>query len=112
CANTFRAAELEGERNGATLCFIHKSSWRNRLDETRQAVRGARAKIRRYRELAADLLATAVCEPLCGATPSSGQNSTASRSSRQWWKAIAKVTVGTTRPTKARSSKRGASQAA
>ena len=28
CANTFRAAELEGERTGATFSFIHRSSWR------------------------------------------------------------------------------------
>jgi Domain of unknown function (DUF932) len=42
CANTFRAAELEGERTGATFSFIHKSSWRNRIDEARQAVTGAR----------------------------------------------------------------------
>ena len=48
CANTFRAAELEGERTGATFSFIHKSSWRNRIEEARQAVTGARAEMRRY----------------------------------------------------------------
>jgi phage/plasmid-like protein (TIGR03299 family) len=57
CANTFRAAELEGERTGATFSFIHKSSWRNRIDEARQAVTGARNEMRRYSELAAELLA-------------------------------------------------------
>ena len=56
CANTFRAAELEGERTGATFSFIHKSSWRNRIEEARQAVTGARAEMRRYSELAAELL--------------------------------------------------------
>src|SRR5690349_13801960 len=56
CANTFRAAELEGERTGATFPFIHKASWRNRLDEARQAVTGARTEMRRYTELAAGLL--------------------------------------------------------
>jgi phage/plasmid-like protein (TIGR03299 family) len=56
CANTFRAAELEGERTGATFSFIHKSSWRNRLDEARQAVTGARTEMRRYTELAHHLL--------------------------------------------------------
>ena len=56
CANTFRAAELEGERTGATFSFIHKSSWRNRIEEARQAVTGARTEIRRYTELAAELL--------------------------------------------------------
>jgi phage/plasmid-like protein (TIGR03299 family) len=57
CANTFRAAELEGERTGATYSFIHKSSWRNRIDEARKAVTGARNEMRRYSELARELLA-------------------------------------------------------
>ncbi len=57
CANTFRAAELEGERTGATFSFIHKSSWRNRIEEARQAVTGARTEIHRYQELAVELLA-------------------------------------------------------
>ena len=52
CANTFRAAELEGERTGATFSFIHKLSWRNRIEEARQAVTGARTEMRRYTELA------------------------------------------------------------
>jgi phage/plasmid-like protein (TIGR03299 family) len=60
CANTFRAAELEGERTGATFSFIHKSSWRTRIDEARQAVTGARAEMRRYTELARELLAIPV----------------------------------------------------
>ena len=60
CANTFRAAELEGERTGATFSFIHKSCWRNRIDEARQAVTGAQAEMRRYTELAAELLAIPV----------------------------------------------------
>ena len=57
CANTFRAAELEGERTGATFSFIHRSSWRTRIEEARQAVTGARAEMRRYTELATELLA-------------------------------------------------------
>ena len=60
CANTFRAAELEGERTGATFSFIHRASWRNRIEEARQAVTGARAEIRRYTELARELLAIPV----------------------------------------------------
>ena len=60
CANTFRAAELEGERTGTTFSFIHKSSWRNRIDEARAAVTGARREMRRYSELAAELLAIQV----------------------------------------------------
>ena len=60
CANTFRAAELEGERTGATFSFIHKSSWRNRIEEARQAVTGARTEMRRYTELARELLAITI----------------------------------------------------
>src|SRR5215467_6666228 len=60
CANTFRAAELEGERTGATFSFIHKSSWRSRIEEARRAVTGARTEIRRYTELAHELLAIPV----------------------------------------------------
>jgi phage/plasmid-like protein (TIGR03299 family) len=56
CANTFRAAELEGERTGTTFSFIHKSNWRDRIEEARQAVTGARTEMRRYTELAAELL--------------------------------------------------------
>jgi phage/plasmid-like protein (TIGR03299 family) len=56
CANTFRAAELEGERTGTTFSFIHKSSWRNRIDEARKAVTGARKEMQRYTELATELL--------------------------------------------------------
>jgi phage/plasmid-like protein (TIGR03299 family) len=56
CANTFRAAELEGERTGATFSFIHKSSWRSRIEDARQAVTGARKEMRRYTELAHELL--------------------------------------------------------
>ena len=60
CANTFRAAELEGERTGTTFSFVHKSGWRNRIDEARKAVTGARAEMARYAELATELLAIPV----------------------------------------------------
>jgi phage/plasmid-like protein (TIGR03299 family) len=60
CANTFRATELEGERTGATFSFIHKSSWRNRIEEARQAVTGARNEMRRYTELAQQLLGISI----------------------------------------------------
>ncbi len=56
CANTFRAAELEGSGHGATFAFVHKGRWRDRIDEARQAVTGARREIRRYQQLAHDLL--------------------------------------------------------
>ena len=56
CANTFRAAELEGERTGATFSFRHSSKWRERIDEAREAVNGARKEMVEYRALAEELL--------------------------------------------------------
>lgn len=56
CANTFRAAEMEGERHGLTFAFRHCRGWRDRMDEARQAVTGARREMARYRQLAAELL--------------------------------------------------------
>ena len=56
CANTFRAAELEGERHGATFSFIHRASWHDRIGEARDAVTGARRELRAYRQLAQELL--------------------------------------------------------
>ena len=60
CANTFRAAELEGERTGTTFSFIHKASWRTRIEDARKAVTGARDEMARYAELAAELLAITI----------------------------------------------------
>jgi phage/plasmid-like protein (TIGR03299 family) len=56
CANTFAAAELEGDRTGATFSFRHSKRWRDRIDEARSAVSGARREIAAYAELAGELL--------------------------------------------------------
>jgi len=56
CANTFRAAELEGERTGATFSFTHRAGWRDRIEEARQAVTGARQEMADYAELATGLM--------------------------------------------------------
>jgi phage/plasmid-like protein (TIGR03299 family) len=56
CANTFRAAELEGERTGATYSFTHRAGWRDRIDEAREAVTGARQEMADYVELATELM--------------------------------------------------------
>jgi phage/plasmid-like protein (TIGR03299 family) len=56
CANTFAAAELEGDRHGATFSFRHSKGWRDRIDEARNAVTGARREIAAYKALAAELL--------------------------------------------------------
>ncbi|RPF40757.1 phage/plasmid-like protein (TIGR03299 family) [Streptomyces sp. Ag109_G2-6] len=60
CANTFRAAELEGDRTGTTFSFIHKPGWRNRVVQAREAVTGARQEMRAYEALATELLGISV----------------------------------------------------
>lgn len=62
CMNTFRAAELEGERSGATFKFVHRGDWKDRIEEARAAVTGARKELADYAQLAADLLAVKVPE--------------------------------------------------
>ena len=56
CANTFRAAELEGEQTGATYGFVHRGSWKDRLEEAKQAVTRSRDEFKAYAELAAGLM--------------------------------------------------------
>jgi phage/plasmid-like protein (TIGR03299 family) len=56
CANTFQAAELEGESTGTTFSFAHRTNWRNRLDEARQAITGVRQEMNEYAQLARQLL--------------------------------------------------------
>lgn len=56
CMNTWRAAEMEGERTGATFSFRHTKNWQDRIEEAKQAVTGARQEIAAYVELASELL--------------------------------------------------------
>lgn len=56
CANTFSAAEAEGARNDTLFSFNHTKGWRDRMDEARDAVRGLKDSVARYREVAGDLL--------------------------------------------------------
>jgi phage/plasmid-like protein (TIGR03299 family) len=60
CQNTFSAAELEGQRTGATFAFRHSSGWKDRIEDARQAVTGARREIAAYKALAEELLAVTV----------------------------------------------------
>jgi phage/plasmid-like protein (TIGR03299 family) len=56
CANTFRAAELEGEQTKATFKFVHRGDWRVRIDDAREAVTQSRREVAEYQILAKDLL--------------------------------------------------------
>lgn len=67
CANTFRAAELEGERTGTTFSFAHTRHWRTRLEQARQAVTGVRKEMRDYVQLARDLLDIRITPQTTGA---------------------------------------------
>jgi phage/plasmid-like protein (TIGR03299 family) len=60
CANTFRAAELEGERTGLTFSFRHSKGWRDRVQDARDAITGARREVRAYVDLAEHLLGVRV----------------------------------------------------
>lgn len=56
CANTFNAAEMEGQRHGATFSFRHSANWKDRIEDARAAVTGARKQMKAYSELATELL--------------------------------------------------------
>jgi phage/plasmid-like protein (TIGR03299 family) len=60
CANTFGAAEAEGERTGAVFSFSHRGDWRSRLGEAREALNFARREARVYVEAMTELLGIAI----------------------------------------------------
>lgn len=55
CANTFAAAEMEGERHGATFSFRHSKNWKDHVEDAKAAVTGARKQMKQYVELATEL---------------------------------------------------------
>ncbi len=52
CWNTYRAAEMEGERSGRQFVFHHRRGVMERIDEAKAALRGVREDATRWRELA------------------------------------------------------------
>jgi phage/plasmid-like protein (TIGR03299 family) len=60
CANTYRMAELEADQHGAVFTFVHRASWEDRIEEARNAVRGARADFTAYTEWATEMLSIKV----------------------------------------------------
>lgn len=60
CMNTFVGSELEGQRHGATFSFRHTKNWRDRIEDAKAAVTGARREMVAYVELANELLAIEV----------------------------------------------------
>jgi phage/plasmid-like protein (TIGR03299 family) len=60
CGNTFSAAEAEGERSGAVYSFSHRSDWRGRMGEAREALMYAREQTQEYIESMTELLGVKV----------------------------------------------------
>ena len=60
CGNTFRAAEMEGDRTGLTFSFAHHKNWRDRIPEAREAIMGVKQEMRDWVELAESLLGVKV----------------------------------------------------
>lgn len=60
CANTFAAAEAEGERSGLQFAFRHTKNWRDRLEDARRVVNATREEAAEWRELATALALTPV----------------------------------------------------
>ncbi|WP_035534515.1 DUF932 domain-containing protein [Haloglycomyces albus] len=55
CANTVKAAEMEGRTTGAAYSFRHTKNWRNRIGEAKEAVGLARSSFRAHRAIAEEL---------------------------------------------------------
>lgn len=55
CANTYQAADMDGDRTGAQFVIRHTSGAGGRIEEAREIVQGARAEALRWRALAEEL---------------------------------------------------------
>lgn len=56
CANTWKAAELEGQRTEAVYKFRHTENWRDKVEQAREAVTAVRESINSYVEMAEHLI--------------------------------------------------------
>jgi phage/plasmid-like protein (TIGR03299 family) len=55
CWNTYRAAELEGDRHGRQFTFRHTAGIHDRIEEAKLALAGVREEAQDWKELAAEL---------------------------------------------------------
>lgn len=62
CRNTYRAAELAGDKHGRQFVFRHTGSVMDRVEEAKRAISGVKDDVAAAREVAADLLALPASE--------------------------------------------------
>lgn len=55
CANTEKASEMEAKGRGTSFTFRHTSGWRQRIDDAKRVLAGARTSLDVYAELALEL---------------------------------------------------------
>ena len=60
CANTEKASEMEAKGRGTSFTFRHTANWRERVNEAKAVLAGARASLDIYAELARELSSIAV----------------------------------------------------
>ncbi len=56
CANTWKSQEMESKRTGLTYSFRHTKNWRDRVEDAKAAITGARKEFRAYAEIAEELM--------------------------------------------------------
>lgn len=62
CANTVQASAADGDRHGAQFSLRHTSGVKERIEEARQVIRGARAEAARWREVAEGLAGISITD--------------------------------------------------
>ena len=62
CANTYQAADMDGDRHGAQFVLRHTSGVKARLDDARQIVANARTEAARWKAVAEQLVAITVTD--------------------------------------------------
>lgn len=60
CANTVQAADMDGDRHGAQFILRHTTGVKERIDEAREVIAGARSEAVRWRTIAEELAIQAV----------------------------------------------------
>lgn len=62
CANTYQAADMDGNRHGAQFSLRHTTGVKTRIEDARAVVQGARDEAARWRAIAEQLVALTVTD--------------------------------------------------